>query len=400
MPIYAARFSRSRFFRIQACFLLAAAISFFPIWAVAAAPPVIQVVSGNNQYGQYASAFLKPFVVWVGDGATGRSLAGVSVRFIASPEITLSAGTAETDSHGMASVTGIGAAIGNASLRAEVEAFSGDSVDFEGLSVGKAVITIVPADMQSEVGVIPAIAGYTLTGFVDGDTAESAGIVGSPLLTTTATASSPDANYAIKGGLGTLSSSKYDFEAGFGTLILRGAGNPKAEEAKTVSPESRIQVRQAMLIQLETAPENRNAMSGESGNAANPGESVQAALKSVTAASNAPETAHPRVSPSAALEARMATNAKSASKHASEDVQVALRPTAKTAPSDGPLPRTLAALPARTSATPTAAPGLSAETVREAIQAKTLAASGGAGRGANHREPTVMRIGLPAPATK
>jgi hypothetical protein len=77
-------------------------------------------------------------------------------------------------------------------------------------------------------GEIPAITDYTIQGFVHGDTEATAEISGTPVLTTTATEHSPHANYAIKGGVGTLTSPNYSFVAGFGTMAI--LGNPNIDD--------------------------------------------------------------------------------------------------------------------------------------------------------------------------
>jgi hypothetical protein len=101
---------------------------------------------------------------------------------------------------------------------------------------------------------LPAVAKYTIEGFVNGDTAETANITGAPVLTTTATNNSPHANYAIKGGPGTLESPNYNFVAGFGTLAMlpgNGSGNDHGaiQEASIVSdtPEQVRQARAALV---------------------------------------------------------------------------------------------------------------------------------------------------------
>jgi hypothetical protein len=64
---------------------------------------------------------------------------------------------------------------------------------------------------------IPAFT-YTWSGFVNGDTA--AVITGQPLLTTTATSSSPPGKYVILGFTGTLASNNYGFAPKYGTLTI------------------------------------------------------------------------------------------------------------------------------------------------------------------------------------
>jgi hypothetical protein len=51
-------------------------------------------------------------------------------------------------------------------------------------------------------------------------------------LSTTANSSSPHANYAIKGGVGTLSSLNYTFVAGFGTMAILGNGKEEASNTE------------------------------------------------------------------------------------------------------------------------------------------------------------------------
>jgi hypothetical protein len=60
---------------------------------------------------------------------------------------------------------------------------------------------------------------YTLTGFVNGDTAASS-VTGTPVLSTTATSTSPPGKYPITGTLGTLASHNYDFTAVNGVMTV------------------------------------------------------------------------------------------------------------------------------------------------------------------------------------
>jgi len=198
--------------------------------ALASGPPILQIVSGNNQQASYMSAFQMPLVVGAMDALSHRVLAGVRVRFQASPEVELSSQFVDTDSHGLASVSANGSVLGKFTVKAEIVGDSESTVIFDHLSVEKAKLVIVPADMQSIVGQVPTIASYSIRGFVNGETIDSAHITGTPELTTTARVTSPEANYAIKGGVGSLSAPNYDFVAGFGVLVVSGgAGAPRAQ---------------------------------------------------------------------------------------------------------------------------------------------------------------------------
>ena len=77
------------------------------------------------------------------------------------------------------------------------------------LTVSPAVLTVT-ADPKSMVygSVVPTLT-YTVSGFVNGDTASVVG--GSPALTTTATRTSPSAPYPITVGVGSLSAADYSF---------------------------------------------------------------------------------------------------------------------------------------------------------------------------------------------
>jgi hypothetical protein len=194
---------------------------------VASASPRIKVLRGANQETTYASAFPAPLVVWVTDPATERPVEGLKVNFAPGAGIELSAPYAITDEHGLASVSATGQIPCVSEVIAQLEGFPGIRATFEGLVVDKATLTVVPADLKMTVGdAVPTITEYSIKGFVNGDTEEAAHITGAPVLMTTATRMSPHANYAIKGGVGTLSSPNYTFVAGFGTLaVLNGSKN-------------------------------------------------------------------------------------------------------------------------------------------------------------------------------
>ncbi len=171
---------------------------------------------------RYTSPFAAPLVVRVTDSVTHAVIPGVAVRFTASEGIALSASTAKTDHHGLAAVSAKGLIVGSDSVEAALVEYPTVSATFEGLVVQKALLTVVPADLASHVGEIPAITDYVIKGFVNGESLETAKVTGAPVLSTSATEHSPDANYAIKGGVGSLTAPNYEFVAGFGTLVLVG----------------------------------------------------------------------------------------------------------------------------------------------------------------------------------
>jgi hypothetical protein len=200
-----------------------------PVQSVKPVQPAMRALSGASQDAAYGSTFAKPLVVWVTDPATQQSLSGIRVEFSAAAGIGLSDNYAITNEKGLASVVATGLAATTSSASAVIPTFPSTKVAFDALQVNKAVLTVVPLDMQAKVGgEIPAITDYTIQGFVHGDTEATSNISGTPVLSTTATSSSPHANYAIKGGVGTLTSPNYTFVAGFGTMAILGNANVDA----------------------------------------------------------------------------------------------------------------------------------------------------------------------------
>jgi hypothetical protein len=92
------------------------------------------------------------------------------------------------------------------------------------LAVSKALLTVTPNN-QSIVSesALPSLSA-TITGFVNGDTQTV--VTGLPVLTTTATSSSPAGSYPITATLGTLAATNYSFTFGTGTLTITPASNP------------------------------------------------------------------------------------------------------------------------------------------------------------------------------
>jgi hypothetical protein len=193
--------------------------------------PTLKALRGANQQTPYASQFPASLVAWVTD-PTGHSLQGVSVDFTADAGIALSAPRAITDEYGLASVVATGLTPCTSRVSASIAGFPRTRASFDSLIVEKAPLTIVPDDLKSLVGTVPTITGYTITGFVNGETADTAQVTGIPQLTTTARQNSPHANYAIKGGVGSLSAPNYRFVPGFGTLAIFGpdSADPRDHE--------------------------------------------------------------------------------------------------------------------------------------------------------------------------
>ena len=223
---------------LSACATFTLAIPCFPPSALAMAQPTVKIVSGPDQRTTYMAAFPKPLQVQVTHPVTKKGIARVWIHFRPALDnlsrtgasIQLSSESVLSDENGFASVRAVGLTIGTSSVEADVDGSPDSRVVFDGLRTGKAILTVIPANLNSTVGVIPALTGYTLTGFVHGETTTSAHITGTPLLTTVANSRSRDANYAIKGWPGTLSSPNYTFVAGFGTLVLSGAQSAGASE--------------------------------------------------------------------------------------------------------------------------------------------------------------------------
>jgi len=161
-------------------------------------------------------------VAQVIDPSSKLPIAGVQVNFPAVPGLQLSANSVITDANGQVSVTATGLAVGGYTVTAQVAINPGSKALFTGLGVSRVALTIVPGNMQSIVGVIPAFHNYTLTGFVNSETAATANITGAPTFTTTATPTSVARTYGITAAVGTLSAPNYSFVGGKSLLTLTG----------------------------------------------------------------------------------------------------------------------------------------------------------------------------------
>jgi hypothetical protein len=220
--------------------------------------PIIRAISGGKQETTYAAQFATPLVVWVTEPGTHHALSGVRVNFTAAPGIALSAPSVETDEAGLARVTVTGLKPCHARVTAQLADVNSGTAFFDDLIVNKAVLEIVPADLQSTPGVVPPISTYSIRGFVNGDTEATSNITGSPTLSTTATNKSRYGNYAIKGGVGTMSSPNYTFVAGFSTLAIVAGPIPielaDVQEPSLTAPpvESKDPVVQATVVRKFT----------------------------------------------------------------------------------------------------------------------------------------------------
>jgi len=84
--------------------------------------------------------------------------------------------------------------------------------------VKKALLAVANNQTMTQGRPVPALT-YTLSGFVNGDTAANS-VTGSPEMFTTATSSSPPGKYLISGTIGTLASQNYTFTRVNGTLTV------------------------------------------------------------------------------------------------------------------------------------------------------------------------------------
>jgi hypothetical protein len=89
------------------------------------------------------------------------------------------------------------------------------------LSVGKIVLTVKADDKSRNFGADNPPFTYTLSGFVNGETATTPGVIsGTPSLSSTAVATSPAGTYPIQIAPGTLTSANYSFNLVAGALTV------------------------------------------------------------------------------------------------------------------------------------------------------------------------------------
>ena len=102
------------------------------------------------------------------------------------------------------------------------------------LTVIRAVLTVTANNATRAYGAANPTFTSTIAGFVNGDTASV--VSGAPNLTTSATATSPPANYAIEAAHGTLSATNYIFTFVDGTLTVTPLAS--STTALSVTPSS------------------------------------------------------------------------------------------------------------------------------------------------------------------
>jgi hypothetical protein len=102
------------------------------------------------------------------------------------------------------------------------------------LTVRKAPLTIVAASENSTYGHTPAApTAYSLTGFLNGDTASV--VTGAPTLSTTVTAATPVGSYYIQVGAGTLIAANYSFVPDIHGGIVRVGKAPLTVKANNLT---------------------------------------------------------------------------------------------------------------------------------------------------------------------
>jgi hypothetical protein len=93
--------------------------------------------------------------------------------------------------------------------------------------VAKAPLTVTAKDASRVYGAANPNFGYTIAGFVNGEVAVHT-VTGAPLLTTTATTSSPVGTYPIIASTGTLAAENYSFQFKDGMLTVTPIGTAAA----------------------------------------------------------------------------------------------------------------------------------------------------------------------------
>lgn len=174
-------------------------------------------VSGKGVSGQLITFNLSPSTAVYGAAPvtlTATATSGLPVRF----NVLSGPGTITGNS---LKITGAGSIVivanqpGNSTMPAAPQVT-------QTLTVSPAPITVVPAAASGTYGVAPNLTGlgYSLTGFVNGDT--SSVVTGTAAFTTTATAASPAGSYPLTYTLGSLTAKNYNF-SGAGVYLVNKA---------------------------------------------------------------------------------------------------------------------------------------------------------------------------------
>jgi MBG domain (YGX type)/YDG domain len=117
--------------------------------------------------------------------------------------------------------------VGNYTITSSVGNLSAANYDFVAangvLTVNKAHLTVTADDQSRIYGSANPTFTQTITGFVNGETAVTANIVGTALGTSSANATTNVGTYSITGTTGGLAAANYDFVAANGTLTINKA---------------------------------------------------------------------------------------------------------------------------------------------------------------------------------
>ena len=192
----------------------------------------IAVSAGSAQTAVYGSAFALPLSVIVKDAA-GDVVPGVTVTFTGTG-LKFSSATATTGANGIASVTATPIAVGTLTVKVAVTGVATPATFTE--TATKAILTVTATGTSVKYDQpIPAL-NYTVTGFVNGDTA--AVVTGKPTETTTAVKGSLPGTYPITLALGALAATDYTFKLVNGTLTITALGataEPAATQTITIA---------------------------------------------------------------------------------------------------------------------------------------------------------------------
>ncbi len=178
-------------------------------------PASIATVSGSGLSTPYGLEFTEPLVAVVKD-SNGHPVPGAVVSF-SGAGLRFSSTAATTDNNGQATVRVFPAAAGNFTASATV---GGVATAASFTLIGTKASLLVKANNISVAFDQPVPAPtYSLSGFVNGDTAATA-VTGSALISTPARQGSSPGTYGIGLVQGTLSASNYNFELEQGTVTI------------------------------------------------------------------------------------------------------------------------------------------------------------------------------------
>jgi hypothetical protein len=118
-------------------------------------------------------------------------------------------------------VTGAGTVVVQASQAGNIDYAS--ATQTQSLTVNPAVLTVSATTLSKVFNTPNPALTYTIAGYVNGENATTANVTGAPVLTTTATASSPTGTYPITITIGNLSAPNYTFSPVNGELYVTGS---------------------------------------------------------------------------------------------------------------------------------------------------------------------------------